>query len=123
MKSGTKRFFQLLACIIILMAGVTFGIKNIIPHLVSPHWAILILFFSIVSVIVYFATTKVRSGNDIHKFTNFRMITTMAKMLLYLAIILIYSLIFKDEAKSFAVTFLAYYLCFSIFETYILVKK
>lgn len=66
---------------------------------------------------------KIKEKKDMGKFTNFYMATTMTKLLVYLAILLIYVLIFPEDKKAFIFTFLAYYLCFTFFETYILTKS
>ena len=60
---------------------------------------------------------------DMRRFANFYMGSTVVKMMLYLAIIFLYAINFKEDAKRFAITFLAYYLIYSIFETYKLAKK
>ena len=57
------------------------------------------------------------------KFANFYMAATVVKMVLYLTIIIVYVMNFKEDGKRFAITFLVYYLIYSIFETYKLVKK
>lgn len=58
-----------------------------------------------------------------NKFTNFYMGTTLVKLLVYIAVLLIYILLFPEDKKAFVITFLAYYLCFSFYETYILAKS
>ena len=68
-------------------------------------------------------TMKVKAKNDMGKFTNFYMGTTIVKLVTYLAVLLSYILIFPEDKKAFVFTFLAYYLCFTFFETYILAKK
>lgn len=123
MKSHSSRFLLILICLIVAMVILTLLVKNSIPAFVTPYWSLMILFFSIVSILVYFMTMKIRAKNDFGKFTRFYMGTTIVKLLVYLAIILTYSLVFPEDKKSFICTFFTYYLCFTIFETYILVKK
>lgn len=123
MKSNNSRFLLFLVCVIVAMGGLTLLVKNSIPAFVTPYWSLLLLFFSVVSIVIYFTTMKIKAKNDFGKFTKFYMGTTVVKLLSYLGIILTYSIMFPDDKKSFIFTFLAYYLCFTIFETYILVKK
>lgn len=123
MKSYSSRFLLILICLIVVMVIITLLVKNSIPAFVTPYWSLLILFFSIVSILVYFMTMRIKVKNDFSKFTRFYMGTTMVKLLVYLAIILTYILVFPEDKKSFIFTFFTYYLCFTIFETYILVKK
>lgn len=84
-------------------------------------WPAIVGFFYIVSIVVYFLSVKARQ-KDMRRFANFYMGSTMVKMMLYLAIIFLYAVNFKEDGKCFAITFLANYLIFSIFETYKLVK-
>lgn len=118
-----KRFVMFLLLLIIIVAGATILINRIAPQLVTPYWSLLLLFFSLISIAVYFLTIKVKAKNDMGKFTNFYMGTTMTKLLVYLATLLTYIMIFPEDKKSFVCTFLAYYLCFTFFETYFLVKN
>ena len=85
-------------------------------------WPAIVGFFYIVSMVVYFLSLKARE-KDMRKFTNLYMGATVVKMMLYLAIIFIYAISFKEDGKRFAITFLANYLIYNIFETYKLVKK
>ena len=122
MNSDHKRFFVFLSCVVVLTIVLTFLFKQIIPLYVTPFWALQILFFAIVNIIVYFITVKVKSKNDIKKLAQFNMVMTVTKLMVYLAIIAIYSFIFPEDSKPFTISFLAYYLCFSFFETFVKVK-
>ena len=85
-------------------------------------WPALVGFFFIVSIIVYYLSEKAKQ-KDMRKFANFYMGSTVVKMMLYLAIICFYAFTYKEDAKRFAITFLAYYLIYSVFETFKLAKK
>lgn len=123
MKSKNTKFILFLLLLVAIVTVLTIFVKNYLPHFVTPYWSLLILFFSIVNVIVYFLTMKVREKNDMNKFTNFYMGTTLVKLFVYIAVLLIYILLFPEDRKAFVITFLAYYLCFSFYETYILAKS
>ena len=123
MKSKNTKFILFLLLLVAIVTVLTIFVKNYLPYFVTPYWSLLILFFSIVNVIVYFLTMKVREKNDMNKFTNFYMGTTLVKLLVYIAVLLIYILLFPEDKKAFVITFLAYYLCFSFYETYILAKS
>ena len=123
MKSRNTRFLVLLTCLVVALAGLTLLVRSSTPQFVTPYWSPLILLFSIISIAVYFITMNVIKKNDHNKFTNSYMAITLGKLFVYLAAILIYIIIFPEDKKAFVITFLAYYLCFTIFETYILVKN
>ena len=121
--ASNKRFFVGLLLLIIAVVGLTFLLKLSMPQIVTSFWWALMLFFVIVSVVVYLITMKIRAKNDFRKFNNFYMLATVIKLLLYLSIVTIYSFICSDDSKAFIITFLIYYLCFTVFETLMLVKN
>ena len=120
MRTKNTKFLMLLLLLVVAVACVTMIVKSFLPQFVAPYWSLLILFFTIVNIVIYFLIMKIKEKNDMGKFTNFYMGTTVAKLLLYLAVLLTYVLIFPEDKKAFVYTFLAYYLCFTFFETYIL---
>ena len=85
-------------------------------------WPAIVCFFFIISLLMFYLGEKAKK-KDMRKFTNFYMGSTVVKMVLYLSIIFVYAMVFKEDGKRFAITFMAYYLIYSIFETYKLVKK
>lgn len=91
-------------------------------NILTVWWPALVGFFFIVSILMFYLGEKAKQ-KDMRKFTNFYMASTVVKMVVYLAIIFTYALCCKEDGKLFAITFLAYYLIFSVFETYKLVKK
>ena len=113
---GNKFVNQLTILALVVIAASIF----LRAHL-TVWWPAIVGFFYIVSMVVYFLSVKARE-KDMRRFANFYMGSTIVKMLLYLAIIFIYAISFKEDGKRFAITFLANYLIFSIFETYKLVK-
>ena len=90
--------------------------------ILTVWWPAIVGFFFIVSMVVFYFADKAKK-KDMRKFTNFYMGATVVKMVVYLTIIIIYVMQFKDDAKCFAVTFLIYYLIYSVFETIKLAKK
>ena len=98
-------------------------IASICAHnILTRWWPAIAGFFFIVSMIVYFLSEKAKS-KDMRRFTNFYMASTVVKMVVYLTIIFVYAINFRADGKRFAITFLAYYLIYSVFETYKLAKK
>ena len=98
-------------------------VASLIFHkMLTVWWPAIVVFFAIISAVMYFLSEKARK-KDMRKFANFYMAATVIKMVLYLTIIIIYVMNFKEDGKRFAITFLAYYLIYSIFETAKLAKK
>jgi len=55
-------------------------------------------------------------------FVGFFMGATLAKLLLYCTIIIIYIMNFKEDAKTFTVVFLLSYIVYTVFEVFSLQK-
>lgn len=121
--ANNKKFFVSLLFLVIAVVGLTFLLKLSMPQFVTSFWWMLIIFFVAVNVLVYLLTMKMKAKNDFRKFNNFYMLTTVTKLLLYLAIVAVYSFVFNEDSKAFIITFMIYYLCFTVFETVVLAKK
>ena len=123
MKSVKKRFCISLLCLFGILWGLSMMLSVYAPEYITPQWHYLLLLFVAVSVVMFRKAINMRDKNDIYKLTNFHMIATILKLVGYLAIIAIYVIKNPEDKIAFVITFLAYYLCFSIFETYMLVRK
>ena len=122
MNAKSVRFLMQIGVVGLIMIVLTIFIRRFIPMWITPFWSLLILFFVIICIVMYFLVERVKA-RDMRKFSNFFMAATMIKLVLYLIIILTYSLKFTADAKPFMLTFLAYYLVFTTFETVKLSKK
>ena len=105
-----------------IMTGVVIAASIALRSLLTAWWPMIVTFFFIVSMVMYFLSQKTKR-KDMRKFANFYMLSTVIKMIVYLSIIMAYMLNFKEDGRRFAITFLAYYLIYSVFETYKLAKK
>jgi uncharacterized membrane protein YoaT (DUF817 family) len=123
MKSVKKRFCISLLCLFGILWGLSMMLSVYAPEYITPQWHYLLLLFVVVSVIMFRKAINMRDKNDIYKLTNFHMIATILKLVGYLAIITIYVIKNPEDKIAFVVTFFTYYLCFSVFETYMLVRK
>lgn len=123
MKSVKKRFFISLLCLFGILWGLSMILSVYAPEYITPQWHYLLLLFVVVSAIMFRKTINIRDKNDIYKLTNFHMIATILKLVGYLAIIAIYVIKKPEDKIAFVVTFFTYYLCFSVFETYMLIRK
>lgn len=113
-----KRFTtQLIALTVVVMVASLFMHK-----MLTVWWPALVVFFAIISAVMYYLSEKAKQ-KDMRKFANFYMAATVIKLVLYLTIIIVYVMSFKEDGKRFAITFLVYYLIYSVFETIKLAKK
>lgn len=113
-----KKFLSGLIWLTLAVSAASWGLANF----ATIWWPILVIFFFVVSVVIYRLCERARE-KGMREFYNFYMISTVVKIVLYLSIMTVYSLKFRDDSKRFMLTFLAYYLIYSVFETYQLVKK
>ena len=117
-KTRENKFLTHLSILTLFVIAASLGARS----LLTVWWPFIVCFFFIVSIVVYSLSEKAKK-KDMRKFANFYMAATVVKMVLYLTIIIVYVMNFKEDGKRFAITFLVYYLIYSIFETYKLVKK
>ena len=80
------------------------------------------LFFLLLSVLMYFIGYYAANSSDKNSFLQIVMATTFFKMVLCLAIIIIYAKFAQPESKLFILPFLAIYIIFTVFETYFMMK-
>lgn len=82
---------------------------------ISPAIPVTILFFLLLNLSVFYFQLKV-SLKKTSKFVNFFMISTFLKLLVFLILVLTYSLINKADAVNFIISFFIIYAAYSIFE-------
>ena len=88
---------------------------------VSPALLLIYPVFFIISLISFQIINK-NLTIKFSSFVNVFMILTVAKLLIYLLIIIVYSLIFRNDAVNFIVSFFIIYLAFTIFEILAIIK-
>ena len=123
MKSVRRKFLISLLSLFGILWGISMMITVYAPQYITPQWHYLLLLFVVVSTIMFRKTIDIRAKNDTYKLTNFYMIETILKLVGYLIIIAVYVIKIPEDKIAFVITFLTYYLCFSVFEKYMLVRK
>ena len=90
-------------------------------HPIKHLWAL--FFFFVFITAVFHSYIIAASKSEPHSFTRKYMVITALRLFLFIAIILIYRLVFgKEQGILFAIAFLAHYLLFTIFEVFILLR-
>ena len=123
MKSVKKKFLISLLSLFGILWGISMILYVYVPQYITPHWHYLLMLFVIVSAVIFRKATEIRKKNDAHKLINFNMIATILKLIVYLTIIVVYVVNNPEDKITFIITFLTYYLCFSFFETFMLVRN
>lgn len=81
----------------------------------SPTLALLVVFFFAVNSVVYYILLSA-TGKNFSKFmTNF-MASTFVKLMVYLAVMLIYVYLFPKNALPFIIEYFILYIIYSVFE-------
>ena len=118
MEAKDSKFITQLVILTVVVMAASLALNKML----TVWWPAIAVFFAIISAVMYFLSEKAKK-KDMRKFTNFYMAATVIKMVVYLTIIIVYVMNFKEDGKRFAICFLAYYLIYSIFETIKLAKK
>lgn len=111
-----KRYIVLLASLSIILAiGIVF-IRNFISvDLIGTNTWYLLIYFLVVTLAFHYGLVHSSKGRP-QVFIRYYMATTTFKLLLHMAVIVIFSLFNKTEAISFITTFLIFYIIFTAFE-------
>jgi|AntRauTorcE11897_2_1112592.scaffolds.fasta_scaffold26075_3 L-asparagine transporter-like permease len=95
----------------------------LLPEYVIIDQALIIPYFIIVSGGVHYYLLKSRAQGNARKFVTRFMGTTTFKLLLYMATLLVYVLVFRDTALKFVIAFFIYYLMYTSFEVVVFLKQ
>jgi len=85
------------------------------PNIFLPILPLIVLFFFIVNVGVHYIIVKI-TLKKIKHFFNYFMISTFARLILYLVVIMLYSLSMKEGKAAFTISFFIIYIFYSGFE-------
>ena len=111
-----NKFILVLAILTLVLGLLSWWLRTIIPQWITPWWLPLLLFVAVVNGSVFYVVMRARR-RDPKKFATFFMGTTVVKLVVYFAVILVVAFSNVAMAKSFLITFLIYYIFFTILET------
>lgn len=115
----TKEFITFiirLAIFTVVFALIGFSVAYFIPaEYISPTLPFQYVFFTAVTLLFHLFLLRSKSSKG-SQFSRHFMLGTFLKLILYLIIITVYSLIYREDAVSFIISFFILYLCYSAFE-------
>lgn len=121
-KSSLALFIKKLLIYTLIIGLLSFVLAFILPDkIVSPAMPFLLIFFFIVNAITMNIVLKTLTKKN-SSFVNFFMISIFAKLMLYIFIIVVYALANVGDIVSFIITFFIYYLAFTVFELFAILK-
>jgi len=111
---------------ILLFTAILMAVSLILYFLLPRFWFSLSLpflfFFFLSSSILSFHFLLKSLTQRFSKFVNVFLLTTAVKLLLYIAVIIIYVLVNRSDALPFLISFFILYLCYTVFEVIKLVS-
>ncbi|MBN3035296.1 MAG: hypothetical protein JW861_06895 [Bacteroidales bacterium] len=111
-----KRFLIRLTFLTLLIAAATYiAFRLLPPSYVTPALPGIILFFYVTTVLVHWILLKA-SHSRFERFVNWFMLLTVGKLILFLTLILVYSLINREDAVAFILAFSVLYVAYTLFE-------
>ncbi|MFH1118773.1 MAG: hypothetical protein V1775_03050 [Bacteroidota bacterium] len=123
MNQKLKIFTRQLLMLATLTGLVIVGVVLLIPpDYVSPALPFLLVFFTAATILSFYFLQKKLDASPSRFVTAF-MANAMIRLMLYLAIIVIYALTNRPDSINFIVSFFILYLIFSTFEVSFFLRK
>ncbi|MDP3442325.1 MAG: hypothetical protein Q8T08_05630 [Ignavibacteria bacterium] len=117
-----KKFLFKQLILTALLAVISWLIFSLVPeNWQTVAWPYLLLFFMISNGLLFWLYVRAQQ-KKLSAFTNFFMIAMFSKLLVYLAIIVVYVIFNRDETAPFVLTFFVYYIGFTMFEVSAIVR-
>ena len=88
----------------------------------TQAWPFILIFFVLINTLL-FSLNQQAQKKKLSTYANYFMLASFGKLLVYLAIIVIYLLYFRSETIPFLITFFIYYVAFTVLEISALVIK
>jgi hypothetical protein len=110
------RFTRSLFLFSFIIALLSLTAMYILPlKFITPMLPYLVMFFLVTGIAVYYFFSMAVTRR-FSMFTNYFMIATTLKIMLYLAVIVTYAFSRRNDAIPFILTFFMLYLCYTAFE-------
>ena len=116
MNNDISRFLIRISIFTVIIAAVSVAVfYYIFPQYFSTYFLLAILFFFVVTVVFHSITLKA-SKLRIAQFSNYFMLSSTAKLFIYIILLTIYIFLNKGHAIPFVMFFLILYVFFTFFE-------
>lgn len=122
MKETFQKFIKNLFIFTLIIAAFQYlASMQLDPKWISNSWPFVILFFLSFTILMHRYLLKSTEGNPKKFVFAFLMMTTI-KILLYLGVILVYTLLNRADAVAFIIIFFVNYFLFTGFELTVIMK-
>ena len=122
METTFKKLALQFTSFVILLMVATLLFEYLIPALrVTIHWPVILLVMYLITLgILFLLVNSLKSR--MMKFVNTYLLVSFSKMMLFAVVLFVYAWLNPDDAVSFILTFLVYYLALLIYEVAVLVR-
>ena len=122
MQTIFKDFLYKIIVFTLIVSILEFGLYTLIPErFITSSWPYIIIFFFGFTLFMHHHLLKATQGKPQKFIFTFMMFTTI-KILLYLALILVYVLLNRADAVAFIMAFFVNYFLFTLFEIIAVLK-
>lgn len=120
----TANFWKLLGGTILIATGCLLLLDWALPEsdAISQFTMICMGVFVAINVLAFFLGTGAAKSDNKYRFIHLMMILILAKMMICVALVLIYVRMGQPATKLFVIPFLTIYVVFTVFEIYVLQK-
>lgn len=123
MKNNIFRFLIKLSVFTIIILSITFGLNYVLPQSwLTPVMPFLVLFFAIITAIVYIVVKKA-TEKRFNRFVLLFNLSTFIKLIIYVGALMLYIFLVPDDAIPFVAAFFILYIFFTVFEIALLLRS
>jgi|WetSurMetagenome_2_1015567.scaffolds.fasta_scaffold469257_1 hypothetical protein len=121
MKEVFADFLRKIVIFSVILSFIAVGLSFLVPKtFFTPVLPYLFLFFLAVTIVSYYILIKAAQQKFI-RFLNYYLLTTTVKLLLFIAVLMTYIMLNRNDAVPFALTFFLLYLCYTVFEVVMII--
>jgi len=122
MEMTFKKLAVQFTAFVLLLIPITLLIEYLFPALkVTFNWPGILLFIYLLSLGAFYLLTLSMKSRMI-RFVNTYMLVSFSKMILFAVVLFVYAWLNPEDAVSFILTFLVYYIALLVYEVVVLLK-
>ena len=117
-----KKLATQFTALIVLLIPATLMLEYLLPALkVTSSWPGILIFMYILTLGVLYLLAK-SLKKRMAMFVNIYLLVSFGKMMLYAVVLFVYAWLNPDDAVSFILTFLVYYIILLVYEVVVLLR-
>ncbi len=122
METTFKKLAIQFTAFVLLITAASFAAGQWITGLkITIHWPVILLVMYLITLGILYLLINALSSRMV-KFVNTYLLVSFGKMIVFAVLLFVYAWLNPDDAISFILTFLIYYLAFLIYEVVVLLR-